>query len=86
MKPTPKMDSRGFATPRHLRSPAFKEYLRKAAQKGGKSRSLRKLDASRRNGRLGGGAVKRGPNLGQRVPPINAVECIAGEGAGSRCC
>ncbi len=82
--PTPKQSFRGWATPKHLRSPEFREHLRRAAAKGGRSRSLAKIDAARRNGRLAGKRGKKpgpqGPHI--MVPPLNAVEvwCAAGCG------
>lgn len=77
----PKQNYRGYCTPAHLRSPEFAEYLRQAAARGGRSRSLAKLDAARKNGIKGGEAIRakrkgvpRGPNYGHRVPPLNTLE------------
>lgn len=71
-KPVPQY----VGTPRHLRTPEFAAYLQRAAVKGGKSRSLAKLDAARRNGRKGGKkGNKPGPKGPQmKVPPLNAPE------------
>ena len=55
-------------------SPEFLQYMRQKGAKGGQSRSLRKLDSSRRNGAKGG--RKPGKVVGPQmmVPPLNSIE------------
>ena len=75
---SPTQNSRGWATAKHMRSTEFHEYLRQAASKGGKSRSLPKLDACRRNGsmpcRAGRKRGPKGPRM--NVPPLNSPEVM----------